>query len=171
MRTQKTAMNQLGSDVHLLWGMLLSALFLLLAPFIFCGVLIFAVLYMSADEIWVVKVLEVVVGPFGFVIWWITITHFGERRRARRLIEARTQAGRDYSEPELRFLENVGKAHHLRTFAIFLVSFAGALYIAYRFHDAGNRQFSLIVLAGICSPAFPSLMWRVLRRAVTGAEF
>lgn len=74
--------NQLASDVHFLtaslrfvWGMLMWAVLLLLSPLLLVFVLVFGIHAMSADEIGLAKVLLVVIGPFAFDFWWITIRH------------------------------------------------------------------------------------------------
>jgi hypothetical protein len=170
-------LDGLASDVHFLtapfrfmWHMVIWAVFLLLAPFIFIAVLVFGLPYMSADEISVLKVLEVVVGPFGFVIWWIIITHFAERRRARRLMQERGDDESNYTDAELQFCESVGKPHHLRTFGVLLVSFAGSVFTAYLLHAAGDQQFLVVVLLGICTPALVSLLWGGLKWLLIGEE-
>ena len=113
--------NQLASDVHFLtaplrfiWGMLMWAVFLLLSPFLFLGVLVFGIHFMSRDEIGLAKVLLVVVGPFAFDFWWITIRHVSSRYKAKRLIAERSNNGDDYSDADLRFLEHK-KATRLST--------------------------------------------------------
>jgi hypothetical protein len=152
--------NQLASDVHFLtaplrfiWGMLMWAVFLLLSPFLFLGVLVFGIHFMSRDEIGLAKVLLVVVGPFAFDFWWITIRHVSSRYKAKRLIAERSQSGEEYSEAELRFLERADKPRHLRNFVVLLVSFAGSVYCAHLFYNEGDQFFFVGVLAGIFSPA------------------
>jgi hypothetical protein len=152
--------NQLASDVHFptaplrfVWGMVMWAVFLLLSPLLFLGVLVFGVHFMSADEIGLAKVLLVVVGPFAFDFWWITIRHVSSRYKAKRLIASRSETGDDYSEAELRFLERAGKPRHFRNFVVLITSFAGSVYAAHLFYNAGDQQFFVAVLAGIFSPA------------------
>jgi hypothetical protein len=108
---------------------------------------------MNPDEIGLVKVLLVVLGPFAFDIWWITISHFSGHYRAKRLIAERSQTGDDYSEAELRFLEQEGKPHHLRNLGILLLSLFGSVFAAHLFYNAGDQLFFVGVLAGIFSPA------------------
>jgi hypothetical protein len=152
--------NQLASEVHFLtaplrfvWGMFIWAIVLLLSPLLLIVVLMFGIHSMSADEIGLMKVLLVVIGPFAFVFWWITIRHVNSRYRAKRLIASRSQSGDDYSETELRFLEGVTKPRHFRNFVVLLVSFGGSVYAAHLFYNTGDQQFFLGVLAGIFSPA------------------
>jgi len=116
-------------------------------------VLVFGIHFMSRDEIDLAKVLLVVIGPFAFDFWWIPIRHVSSRYKAKRLIAERSNNGDDYSEAELRFLEHVGKPRHFRNFVVLLVSFAGSVYCAHLFYNAGDQQFFVAVLAGIFSPA------------------
>src|ERR1017187_3482916 len=92
----------LTAPLKFLWGMAMWAVFLLLSPIIFFGLLVFGIPFMSADEIGLMKVLLVVLGPFAFVFWWIIISHFSRHDRAKRLIAERSQTGEDYSDAELR---------------------------------------------------------------------
>jgi hypothetical protein len=152
--------NPLGGDFHFLaapfrflWGMVMWAVFLLLSPLLLVATLVFGIHFMSRDEIGLMKVLLVVLGPFAFDFWWITIRHVSSRYKAKRLIAARSETGDDYSEAELRFLERAGKPRHLRNFVVLVVSFVGSVYAAHLFYSAGDQQFFLGVLAGIFSPA------------------
>jgi len=161
--------NQLGSDFHFLaaafrflWGMAMWAVFLLLSPLIFLGVLVFGTHFMSRDEIDLAKVLLVVLGPFAFDFWWITIRHVSNRYRANRLIATRSEAGEEYSEAELRFLERAGKPRHFRNFVVLIVSFAGSVYAAHLFYNTGDQQFFLGVLAGIFSPAILMTAYKLI---------
>ena len=148
------------SDVHLLaaplrfvWGMLMWAVLLLLSPLLLAAVFVFGIHIMSPDEIAMTKVLLVVLGPFAFVLWWIIIRRVSNGCRAKRLIATRTESGDDYSDAELRFLEQVGKPRHFRNFVVLVVSFAGSIYGAHLFYGAADEQFFFGVLAGIFSPA------------------
>jgi hypothetical protein len=152
----------LAAPIRFVWHMLLWGMFLLCAPALFIGLLLFGVPYMSADEVWLTKVLEVVLGPFAFTLWWIIFTHFSQHHRARRLIARRSQTGWDYTERELRFLESIDKSRHLRTFAVLFTSFAGSVYAAYLLHDAGDPQFLLAVLTGIFLPAMIATAYRLI---------
>ena len=146
-------MRFLTAPLRFVWGMFVWAFVLLLSPFLFLGVLVFGIRSMSADEIGLVKVLLVVLGPFAFDFWWITIRHVSSRYKAKRLIAERNETGDDYSDADMRFLEQVGKPRHLRNFAVLLVSFVGSVYAAHLFYGAGDQQFFVGVLAGIFSPA------------------
>lgn len=61
--------------------------------------------------------------------------------RAKRLIATRTESGDDYSDAELRFLEQVGKPRHFRNFVVLVVSFAGSVYAAHLFYGIADEQF------------------------------
>jgi hypothetical protein len=165
--------NQLASDVHFLtaplrfvWGMLIWAVFLLLSPLILVVVLVYGIHAMSRDEIDLAKVLLVVIGPFAFDFWWITIRHFSSRFRANRLIARRSETGDDYSEADLRFLERADKPRHLRNFVVLLTSLAGSIYCAHLFYNAGDQQFFVGVLAGIFSPAIVIAAYSLLLRVI-----
>ena len=165
--------NQLASDVHFLtaplkfvWGMFIWAIVLLLSPLLLVFVLVFGTHFMSRDEIGLMKVLLVVLGPFAFVFWWITISHFSSRHRAKRLIATRSETGDDYSDADLRFLEGVTKPRHIRNFVVLLVSFAGSVYCAHLFYNAGDTQFFVGVLVGIFSPAIIIAAYKLLPRFI-----
>jgi hypothetical protein len=165
--------DQLASDVHFLsaplkfvWGMFVWAIVLLLSPLLLIATLVFGIHFMSRDEIDLVKVLLVVIGPFAFVFWWITIRHVNSRYRAKRLIAARTQTGDDYSDADLRFLEQVGKPRHIRNFVVLLTSLAGSIYCAHLFYNAGDQQFFVGVLAGIFSPAIIIAVYKLFLRFI-----
>ena len=156
------------SDVHFLtaplkfvWGMILWAVFLLLSPFIFLGVLVFGINFMSADEINLMKVLVVVLGPFAFVFWWIIAEHFSGRYQAKHLIAGRSQSGDDYSEAEIKVLEDVGKPRHIRNLMVLFVSLVGSVYGAHLFYSADDQHFFVGVLAGIVSPAILVAAYRL----------
>jgi len=162
--------DQRASDLHFLtaplkfvWGMFMWAVFLLLSPLLLLGVLVFGIHRMSADEIDLMKVLLVVLGPFAFVFWWIIISHFSGRYRAKRLIAERSRNGDDYSDADLRFLEQVGKPRHFRNFVVLIVAFAGSVYAAHLFYNSGDQQFFIGVLAGIFSPATVIAAYKLFR--------
>jgi hypothetical protein len=151
----------LTAPLHFVWGMAMWAVFLLLSPFLLLGVFVFGIHRMSADDIGVMKVLLVILGPFAFDFWWITIQHFGGRYRAKRLIAERSQTGEDYTDEELRFLEQVGKPRHLRTLGVLLLSLAGSVCGAWLFGNAGDPLFFLGVVAGIFSPAIMVAVYKL----------
>jgi hypothetical protein len=74
------ANTQVANDVHFLvaplrfaWHALLWFLFLLLAPAIFAIVPILAVRYASPDDIWLLKWLFGVLGPFASTFWFLIV--------------------------------------------------------------------------------------------------
>jgi hypothetical protein len=162
--------DQRASDVHFLaapfrflWGMFMWAIVLLLSPLLFLGILVFGIRSMSADEIGLMKVLLVVLGPFAFDFWWIIVRQVSSRYKAKRLIASRSQSGDDYSDADLRFLEQVGKPRHIRNFVVLLTSLAGSIYCAHLFYGAGNLQFFVGVLAGIFGPAITVAAYKLFR--------
>jgi len=161
--------NQLASNVRFLtaplkflWGMFIWAIVLLLSPFLLVFVLVFGIHFMSPDEIGLMKVLLVVLGPFAFDFWWITIRHVSSRYKAKRLIASRNETGDDYSDADLRFLERADKPRHIRNFVVLIVSFAGSVYAAHLFYGAGDQQFFFGVLAGIFSPAIIIAVYKLI---------
>jgi hypothetical protein len=133
--------------------MVMWAVVLFLSPLILLGVLLFGIHFMSAEEIDLMKVLLVVIGPFAFDFWWITVRYFSARSQAQRLLAQHNESGDDMSEAELRFLEQVGKPRHLRNLGVLLTSLVGSVVGALVFGNSGNIQFFIGVLAGIFSPA------------------
>jgi hypothetical protein len=119
--------------------------------------------FMSPDEIGLMKVLLVVVGPFAFTFWWITISHFSRRYRAERLTALRSATGDDYTDEEFRFLQRVGKPRHLRNLGMLATSFVASVYCAHIFYHVGDQQFLFGVLGGIVSPAMVLGAWRLMR--------
>ena len=107
--------------------MLLWAVFLLLSPFLLIIALVVGIHFMSPDEIGLMKVLLVVVGPFAFTFWWITISHFSRRYQAKRLIVLQSETGGNCTNEELRFLEQVGKPRHLRNLGVLVVSLGASV--------------------------------------------
>ncbi len=118
-------MRFLTAPQRFVWGMAMWAVFLFLSPFLLVFVLVFGVRFMSRDEIDLVKVLLVVLGPLALTFWWITIRHVSSRNRAKRLIASRSQSGEEYSDADLRFLERAGKPRHIRNFVVLLTSLTG----------------------------------------------
>jgi hypothetical protein len=84
--------------------MLLSGIFLLLSPLLLLG-LLFGSAFMTPEEIGLMKVILVVVGPFAFIFWWIIIGRY----RAKSLMAARRETGCDFSNEEIAFLATAGK--------------------------------------------------------------
>jgi hypothetical protein len=134
-------------------GMMMAAIVLFLSPLLFLFVLVFGAHFMSRDEIGLMKVLLVIVGPFAFVFWWIAISHISGRYRTKRLVAEGRQTGYDYSDAELTFLQRVDKPKHLRNFVVLLASLVGSIGCAFLCYNMGDRMFFLGVLVGIFSPA------------------
>jgi hypothetical protein len=143
--------------------MVMWAVVLLLSPFILFGVLVFGIHRMSPDEIDLMKVLLVVLGPFTFDFWWITVRYVSSRHRAKRLIAERSLTGDDYTEEELKFLEQVGKPRHLRNLGVLFTSLVGSLF-GPLFRNSGNVRFLFGVLAGIFSPAIVTAAYKMFLR-------
>ena len=140
-----------------IWGMLLSGIFLLVSPLLLLG-LPFGSAFMNPDEIGLTKILLVALGPFAFVFWWIIIGRY----RAKSLMSARSKTGYDFSDEEITLLATAGKPRHVRNFVFLLVSLCGSVCSAMLFHNAGDMQFFLMVLAGIFSPAIIVAVYKVL---------
>ena len=107
-----TSLRFLTAPFQFVLGMMVWAVVLLLSPLIFLGVLLFGIDRMSPDEIDLMKVLLVVIGPFAFDFWWITVRYVSSRHRARRIVAEHNETGDDFSEVELRLLEQVSKPRH-----------------------------------------------------------
>lgn len=152
----------LAAPIRFVWHMFLWAAFLLASPFLLMIVLVYGIRIMSADEIWLTKVLLVVLGPFALVLWWIVVRRVSHAYWAKRLISRRSRTGDDYTDGELRFLERVGKPRHIRNFVVLIISLAGSIYAAVLFHSAGDMQFFIALLAGIFSPAIIVAAFKVL---------
>jgi hypothetical protein len=118
---------------------------------------------MSQDEIGLMKVLLVVLGPFAFTIWYIIVSRASGSRRAKRLIALRSATGDDYREEEFRFLEQLGKPRPLRNLGVLATSFVASVYCAHIFYNGGDQEFFFGVLGGISSPAILAGAWRLIR--------
>jgi hypothetical protein len=84
-------LNRLAGDVHFLtaplrfiWRSILILLFLLLAPAILAVVPFLALRYASPDEIWLLKWLFGVLGPFGSTFWFLIISMIPAHKRGER---------------------------------------------------------------------------------------
>ena len=152
----------LAAPIRFVWHMFLWAAFLLASPFLLIAVLMFGVRIMSADEIWLTKILLVILGPFALVLWWIVVRRVSHAHRAKRLIFRRSKTGDEYTDAELLFLEQAGKPRHIRNFVVLIISLAGSIYAATVFQSAGDMQFFIAVLAGIFSPAIIVAAYKAL---------
>lgn len=146
------------SPLRFVRGMAIWAVVLFLSPILFLFVLLLGFHRLSSDEIGLMKVLAVVIGPFASTFWFILISVFSRQRRARRLISSHTRTGDGYSESELRFLERENKPRHLTNLLVLLLSFSASVCCAYLFSDAGDLLFFLGVSTGIVSPALVVLL-------------
>jgi hypothetical protein len=133
MKTSEPSL--LEALIKLVRNMLGWGIFLLLSPFILLGVLVFGIQSMSPDEIGLLKVLVVVIGPFAFTIWWIIVRHVSG-----------------------------GKSGHIRNFVVLIVSFVGSVYAAYLFHNASDRQFFFGAIVGIFSPVILIAAYKLLQK-------
>jgi hypothetical protein len=119
------------APLRFVWHLALWAAFLLVSPLLFVGVLV----------------------PFALTLWWIVVRRVSHGCKAKWLIARRGGTGDDYTDAELRFLEQVGKPRHFRNFVVLIFSLAGSIYCGIAFQKAGDMQFFSWVLAGILSPA------------------
>jgi hypothetical protein len=127
-------LNQLAGDAHFLtaplrclWHLVLILLFLLLAPAIFAVVPLLAVRYASADDLWLLKWLFGVFGPFATSFWFLIIAMIPAHKRGER-----------------------GLVFHLKAFTAmafaFIVSAAAMFFVAtsydvrYNWDDRGCRR-------------------------------
>jgi hypothetical protein len=159
-------LNSWGFLIHLLkfvWGMLVGAIFLLFFPLILIIGLLFGTHFMNPDEIGLMKVLLVVVGPFAFTFWYIIISRASGSRRAKRLMALPTETGDDYTDEEIGFLQRVGKPRHLRNLGVLVTSFVASVYCAHIFYHGGDQEFFFGVLGGIFSPIILAGAWRLMR--------
>jgi hypothetical protein len=147
------------APLRFVWGMFLSGIFLLLSPLLLLG-LLFGSALMTPEEIGLMKVILVVVGPFAFIFWWIIIGRY----RAKSLMSPRSETGCDFSNEEIAFLATAGKPRHIRNFVLLLVSLCGSVFCAHLFYSSGDQEFLIGVLAGILSPAIMVGFWRLMRR-------
>ena len=152
----------LAAPIRFVWHMFLWAIFLLASPLVLLGVLVFGMHTMSTDEIWLSKVLLVVLGPFALTLWWIVVRRVSHGCKAKWLVARRSQTGDDYTDADLRFLERVGKPRHIRNFVVLTVSLAGSIYAAMLVQNGNDTQFFFVVLAGIVSPAIIIAAYKAL---------
>jgi hypothetical protein len=159
-RTQANV-NQIAGDVHFLtaplrfiWRSILILLFLLLAPAILAVVPFLALRYASPDEIWLLKWLFGVFGPFASTFWFVIIA----------MIPAHNTGER-------------GLVFHLKSFGAmafgFLVSAAAMFFfvtnydVRYQWND--RAWFSGAWLC-LLSPFALLYVWRLLKRILLGRD-
>jgi len=148
------ASTQLANDVHFLvaplrflWHALLWLVFLLLAPAIFAIVPVLAVKYASPDEIWLLKWVFGVLGPFAAAFWFVIVAMIPAHNRGER-----------------------GLGFHFKSFGSmafgFLVSAAAMFFfatyydVAYNWNDAAWFTGAWLALL---SPFALLVVWRLLR--------
>ena len=151
--------NQLASDVHFataplrfLWHAVLWFVFLLFAPIIFTAVPILAIKHASPDDIWLLKWLFGVLGPFASTFWFVIIAMIPAHKR-----------GED------------GLAFHIKSFGALALGFvvsAGAMFmfatnytVRYEWDDRGWFTGAWLCLL---SPFALLYVWWLLRRVLFG---
>lgn len=152
-------LNQLAADAHfmtapfrLLWHALLWLLFLLLAPAIFAIVPFLALRYASKDDIWVLRWLFGVLGPFASTFWFVIIAMIPAHNRG---------------EQGLRF--------QFKSFGALAIGFlvsAGTMFLFATNYDVCYIWDDRAWFTGAClcllSPFALLYVWRVLKRDVFG---
>jgi hypothetical protein len=149
------ATTQLANDVHfltaplrLLWHALLWLLFLLLAPAIFAVVPVLALRYASPDEIWLLKWMFGVLGPFAAAFWYLIIAMIPAHNRGER-----------------------GLVFHFKAFGAmafgFLVSAAAMFFFATNYSvrcEWNDRAWFTDASLALLSPFALLFMWRLVKR-------
>jgi len=154
-------LNQLAGDVHLLtapmrllWHALLWFLFLLFAPALFVIVPVLAVRVASPDDIWLLKWLFGVLGPFASTFWFLIIA----------MIPAHDRGGR-------------GLVFQLKAFGAMAFGFvvsAGAMFLFATNYDVrcnwDDRGWFTGAWLCLLSPFALLYVWRLLKRLRRGGE-
>ena len=152
------ANTQLANDVHfltaplrLLWHALLWLLFLLLAPAIFAIVPVLALRYASSDEIWLLKWMFGVLGPFAAAFWYLIIAMIPAHNRGER-----------------------GLVFHFKSFASmafgFLVSAAAMFFFATNYDVCyiwNDRAWFTGAWLALLSPFAILVVWRLLKHCMS----
>jgi hypothetical protein len=144
----------LTASLRFVWHALLWFLFLLLAPAIFAIVPVLALKYASPDEIWLLKWLFGVLGPFASASWFVIVAMIPAHDRGER-----------------------GLFFHLKSFgamALGFVTSAGAMFLfatnyAVRYNWDDRGWFTGAWLA-LLSPFLILFMWRLVKRAALGRD-
>jgi hypothetical protein len=154
-------LNRLAGDVHLLaaplrllWHALLWFLFLLLAPAIFAIVPVLALKYASPDDIWLLKWLFGVLGPFASTFWFLIIAMIPAHDRGERGLVFQLKA---FGSMAFGFVVSAG--------AMFL--FATNYDVQYNWDDRGWFTGACVSLL---SPFALLYVWRLLKRVRRGEE-
>lgn len=152
-------LNQLTSDVYFLvaplrflWHALLWFLFLLLAPAIFAIVPILALKYASPDDIWLLKWLFGVLGPFASTFWFLIIAMIPAHDRGARGLVFQLKA---FGSMAFGFVASAG--------AMFL--FATNIDVRCNWDDRGWFTGAWLCLL---SPFLILFVWRFLKRLSLG---
>ena len=149
------ATTQLANDVHFLtaplrflWHALLWLLFLLLAPAIFAVVPVLALRYASPDEIWLLKWMFGVLGPFAATFWYLIIAMIPAHNRGER-----------------------GLVFHFKAFGAmafgFLVSAAAMFFFATNYSvrcEWNDSAWFTGAWLALLSPFALLFMWRLVKR-------
>lgn len=154
-------LNQLAGDVHFLttplrfaWHALLWFLFLLLAPAIFAIVPVLAIKYASLDDIWFLKWLFGVLGPFASTFWFVIVAMIPAHDRGER-----------------------GLFFQLKSFGSMAFGFvvsAGAMFLFATNYDVrcdwDDRGWFTGAWLCLLSPFALLYVWRLVRRVRRGGE-
>ena len=150
--------TQVANDIHFLvaplrfaWHALLWFLFLLLAPAIFAMVPLLALKYASRDEIWLLKWLFGVLGPFASTFWFVIIAMIPAHERG---LVVQLQS---FGAMAFGFVTSAG--------AMFL--FATNYDVRYNWDDRGWFTGAWLALL---SPFALLYVWRLLKRVRRGGE-
>jgi hypothetical protein len=151
--------TQLAGDVHFLtaplrflWRSILILLFLLFAPAILAIVPVFAIRYASPDEIWLLKWLFGVIGPFASTFWFLIIAMIPAHNRGER-----------------------GLAFHLKSFGAMAIGFlvsAGTMFLFASNYDVRSNWDDRAWFTGawlcLLSPFALLYVWRLVKRVLFG---
>ena len=151
--------TQLAGDVHFLtaplrflWRSILILLFLLFAPAILAIVPVFAIRYASPDEIWLLKWLFGVLGPFASTFWFLIIAMIPTHNRGER-----------------------GLAFHLKSFGAMAMGFllsAGTMFLFASNYDVcyvwDDRAWFTGAWLCLLSPFVLLFVWRLVKRVLFG---
>ena len=153
--------TQFANDIHFLvaplrfaWHTLLWFLFLLLAPAIFATLPVLALKYASRDEIWLLKWLFGVLGPFASTFWFVIIAMIPAHDRGERGLVFQLKS---FAAIALGFVVSAG--------AMFL--FATNYDVCYVWDDRGWFTGAWLCLL---SPFALLYVWRLLKRLRRGGE-
>jgi hypothetical protein len=154
--------DQLAKEVHFVtapfrfvWNLIIVSALLFLSPLIFAAAvlgLIFSKHPLTADDIWFLKIILGVFGPFAFCVWFAIITRWREVRRTG------THDGVVWA--------------NLRGFIALVLSFAGVFAsLPFCYYHNIEGQASLLVMAlGVMSPALLFFVLGLLRDLIGARE-